>query len=152
MNICVDIMIDSPIGPVWDAITDFENCEKMVSGILSAKVLERPDDGLVGLKWTETRTMFGKECDETMWITDAKEHSFYETRAENHGAIYVSKMSVNEIDGQTKLTMSFSGTSDSMLVRIISSVMNLFMKNSMVKMLETDLSDIKQFVEQQASS
>ncbi len=152
MNICVDIMINSSIDPVWNAITDFENCEKMVSGIISAKVIARPNEGLVGLKWTETRMMFGKECEETMWITDAKDREFYETRAENHGAIYVSKMSVQEIEGQTKLTMSFSGTSDSMLVRIISSIMNLFMKKSMVKMLETDLSDIKQFVEQQASS
>lgn len=152
MNICVDIMINSSIDPVWNAITDFENCEKMVSGIISAKVIERPNEGLVGLKWTETRMMFGKECEETMWITDAKDREFYETRAENHGAIYVSKMSVQAIEGQTKLTMSFSGTSDSMLVRIISSIMNLFMKKSMVKILETDLSDIKQFVEQQASS
>ena len=152
MNISVDTLIDSPKRKVWEAITDFENCADMISGISAATVLERPEEGLVGLKWTETRTMFGKECDETMWITEAKDQVYYMPRAENHGAIYISKMAVEEVGEQTKLSMSFSGSSDSLFVRIISSIMNLFMKNSMIKMLEADLADIKRFVEQEPSS
>lgn len=42
----------------------------MVSGIISLNILHQPEDGLVGLKWEETRKMFGKEASETMWITD----------------------------------------------------------------------------------
>ena len=147
MEISVDVEISKPKNVVWTAITDIENCINMISGIIELKVLEKPEEGIVGLKWMETRKMFGKDASETMWITDAKEGEYYCTRAENHGAIYVTKMSVNELDGKTLLTMSFSSTSESIAIRIISSIMGLFIRKSMIKMLKRDLEDIKTFVE-----
>jgi hypothetical protein len=119
----------------------------MISGIIDLEILEQPTDGIVGLKWKETREIFGKQSSQTMWITEAEYESFYYTRAENHGAIYMTKMSVKEVDGITQLSMYFSGTSESLFVRIISSIMSLFMKNTMIKLLEADLSDIKRFIE-----
>jgi len=147
MNISVKIEIDSPKSNVWAAITDIQNCPKMISAIIDLTVLHQPEEGLVGLKWTETRKIFGKESAETMWITDCKEEEYYCTRAENCGAIYSTKMALSEVDNKTTLSMSFSGTSDSTLVKIISSIMNLFIKKSMLKMLQKDLNEIKAFVE-----
>ena len=53
---------------VWKAITDIENSGGMISSILDIHILHKPPDDLVGLKWEETRKMFGKEAMETMWI------------------------------------------------------------------------------------
>jgi len=82
-----------------------------------------------------------------MWITDSTEDEYYCTRAENQGAIYVTKMSVDEAAGKTLLNMSFSATSESIFIRFISSIMGFFIKKSMVKMLQKDLDDIKIFME-----
>ena len=148
MKISVDTEINSSKDKVWTVITDFENSPNVISGIVGLEVLEKPESGLVGFKWKETRKMFGKEADETMWITDCEDGEYYATRAENHGAIYRSKLSVEALgENKTKLTMSFEGDSDSVLVKIISALMSVFMKKSMIKMLQVDLADIKRHVE-----
>lgn len=147
MNVTIDIEIDSPKNKVWAVITDIENCINIISSIIDLKILHKPEEGLVGLKWVETRKMFGKESSETMWITESSEEEYYCTRAENCGAIYSTKMSVSESNNKTTLTMCFSGTSDSIFIRLISSVMSIFMKKSIVKMLKKDLNEIKTYVE-----
>lgn len=162
MKISVETTINSSKDKVWSAISDIENAPEMISGIIGLEVLEKPASGLLGLKWRETRKMFGKEADETMWITDCMEGEFYQTRAENHGAIYKSRLSLEAIESsgsdrsakaddaiadRTKLTMTFEGEAESFLIKVVSAIMSLFMKKSMIKMLETDLADIKAYVE-----
>ena len=148
MNISVTVDIDKPKHLVWEAITDIENCPDMISGIIDLKVLQKPDNGIVGLKWMETRIMFGKEASETMWITDAKEGEYYCTRAENHGAVYLTRMSLSEVDSKTLLSMSFSSTSESKFIRFVSLIMGFFIRRSMEKMLKKDLDDIKNYLQQ----
>ena len=80
-----------------------------ISGINSIEIIQQPSDTMVGLKWKEGRTMFGKEAFETMWVTDAKDNEFYQTRAESHGAVYISRFDLSEENGQCTLTMSFEG-------------------------------------------
>jgi hypothetical protein len=147
MNINVGVEINSPKDRVWAAITDFDNCINMISAIVGFKLIHKPEEGLIGFKWSETRKIFGKESTETMWITDCKDGEYYCTRAENCGAIYSTKMALSEVGDKTLLTMSFSGTSDSMFIRVLSSFMNIFLKKSMVRMLEKDINEIKAFVE-----
>lgn len=147
MNITVDVKIDSPKSKVWAAITDINNSVNMLSGIIDLKIIHTPKEGLIGLKWTETREMFGKESSETMWITDSKDEEYYYTRAENHGTIYITKMALSAVGNKTLLTMSFSGTSDSIFIKVLSSIMGIFIKKSMVKVIEKDLDEIKEFVE-----
>lgn len=147
MNYMVKIDINCPKNKVWQAIIDIKNAQNMISAILDLEVISQPKDTLVGLKWIETREMFGKKSSETMWITDYKDEEFYSTRAENCGAIYTTRLSLIESDNTTTLTLSFSGTSDSIFVRCLSSIMGVFMKKSMIKLLQKDLSDIKHYVE-----
>ena len=147
MQINVSTEINCAKEQVWQAITDIDNCENMINAIIDLTVLERPETGLVGLKWTETREIFGKEASETMWITEAVEGQYYCTRAENCGAVYLTKMAVTETDGTTRLSMSFSGQSMTFIGKLISGLMGLLMKKSLIKMLEKDLQDIKQHLE-----
>lgn len=142
------IEISKPKADVWSAITDIPNAAGMISGILSLEVLENPEAGLVGLKWKETRKMFGKEATEIMWITEAVDNEYYCTRAESHGSVYQTRLSLNDEEGNTRLTMAFTGEPQSMGAKILSFVMGGLMKGSMEKELQKDLVDIRNFVEQ----
>ena len=148
MKVSTSIEISKPRENVWKAITDIENCQERISSIIAIEVLEKPEAGFVGFKWKETRKMFGKEATEIMWVTDSVENEYYSTRAESHGSVYVSRLSVTESAGITTLTMSFSGEAQSLLARILSALMGAFIKGSMKKELQKDLVDIKNYVEQ----
>ena len=148
MNIVSSIEINSPRADVWAAITDISQWQTMIDGILDLNVIHQPTEGLIGLKWAETRQVFGKESTETMWITQAKEQEYYCTRAENCGAIYTTRISLDEVAGNTQLTMSFQGSADGMVMKCMTAIMGFFIKKSMLKLIEKDLQDIKAFVEQ----
>lgn len=149
MKTSVSVEINASTEKVWKAITDFEHCPSFISAIESLEILHKPDDTLVGFKWKETRTMFGKEATETMWITDYTENEFYQTRAESHGSVYTSKMAVEPMGENSKLTMSFSGEAVSFFAKIMSALMSSMIKKSMDKALQQDLDDIKTYVEAQ---
>ena len=92
MIVEAQISIQGSKAAVWDAITTIEKASEIVSGIDGIEVVEKPARGLVGLRWRETRTLFGKPATAEKWITDAVENEFYKTRAESHGAIYVASL------------------------------------------------------------
>ena len=147
MNTSVSINIAKPKAEVWKTITDFENCPSYITSILSLEILEQPEDTLVGFKWKETREMFGKEATETMWVTDFSENEFYQTRAESHGSIYISKMAIKEDGDNSELIFSFSGEAVSFFAKIMSALMSSMMKKSLDKAMMKDLEDIKAYVE-----
>lgn len=147
MQLSTSIEIDRPAEQVWAAICDIENCVNFISAIENIEVLEKPDDGFVGFKWLETRIMFGKEATETMWITHATQNEYYQTRAENHGAVYISKMIIDDLGEKSRLTMSFEGEAQSMFAKIMSALMSFMIKGSMKKAIYKDLQDIKAHVE-----
>lgn len=147
MKISVDIEIASSREKVWAAITDIDNCADFITSIINLEILNKPEDNMVGLKWKETREMFGKEASETMWVTHAVENEYYCTRTESHGSVYNTKLSLNELGGNTILTMTFSAEAQTTFVKLLSPIMGLMLNNSMKKALRKDLEDIKNHVE-----
>jgi hypothetical protein len=81
---------------VWAAITNIENAPESISGIETIEVLEKPTNGLVGLKWRETRMLFGKPATVEKRITDAAENEFYKTKAESDGFVVLCTKSISE--------------------------------------------------------
>ena len=71
MIVEAQVTIDAPEAAVWKVISDIESAADTISGIEQVEVLEKPEDGLLGLQWRETRTLFGKTATEEMRITDA---------------------------------------------------------------------------------
>lgn len=159
MHASVSINIAQPKAVVWQAICDIEHSNTMIGAILAIEILHQPTEGLIGLKWRETRKMFGKEATEVMWVTKAEDNHYYATRAENHGAVYILRLSLVDLEVEatadstaesarmTQLTMTFHTESQSRLGKILASCMGFFMKGSMQKMLNQDLVDIKHYVE-----
>ena len=91
MLVEVQVNIKASKAAIWAAITDIENAAETISGIDKIEILEKPANGLVGLKWGETRMLFGKPATAEKWITDAVENEFYKTRAESDGFIFLTK-------------------------------------------------------------
>lgn len=151
MKTVVHVDIAASQQDVWDVITDIENSVNTISAIDKIDVLEKPAVGLVGLKWEETRTMWGKTATEIMWITHEQAPVYYQTRAESHGSVYVSRLETKaREEGGSRLTFTFEGQAQSFMAKIMSGVFSGMLKRSMVKALEQDLADIKAAAESRA--
>ncbi|MEO8635722.1 MAG: SRPBCC family protein [Gemmatimonadales bacterium] len=148
MLVEVQVTINGPKAEIWAAITDIEHAATTIRGIDKIEVLEKPAHGLVGLKWRETRMLFGKPATADKWITDAAENEYYKTRAESDGFIFLSTMSIAESSGGMTLTSVHDSQPQSIVARIMSIPMGLLFKGVAKKALLQDLNDIKSAVEQ----
>ncbi len=142
MTITVSEKINAPRERVWDLITDSDVWVDNISGIKSVEVLEKPANGIVGLKWREKRELFGKEATETMWVTAAEAGHWYETNALNHGMAYTTRLSVAELADGTTLTMTFDARPTTLAARLMQPIGMMF-NGAVRKALQKDLSDIK---------
>jgi uncharacterized protein YndB with AHSA1/START domain len=148
MIVEVQVTINASREAVWAAMTDMENAAKIIRGIENIEVLEKPASGLVGLKWRETRMLFGKPATAEKWITEASESEFYKTRAESDGFIFLSTTSISEGHGGVTLTSIHDSQPQSIGTRLMSIPMSLLFKGVAKKALLQDLNDIKSAVEQ----
>jgi len=148
MLVEAQVNINGSKAAIWAAITNIENASETISGILNTEVLEKPANGLVGLKWRETRMLFGKPATAEKWITDAAENAFYKTRAEDNGFVFLSTMSISESSGGITLTSSHDSKPQGIVATLMSIPMFLF-KGVAKKALLQDLNDIKAAVEQE---
>ena len=149
MIVEAQVTINGSKAAIWAAITNIENASETISGIENIEVLERPANGLVGLRWRETRTLFGKPATAEKWITDAAENEFYTTRAEDRGFVFSSTISISESSGGIMLTSSHDSKPQGIVARIMSIPMGLLFKGVARKALLQDLNDIKSAVERE---
>src|SRR3954468_12967589 len=126
MIVEAQVTINGSKAATWAAITNIANAAEIISGIEHIEVLEKPANGLVGLKWRETRMLFGKPATVEKWITDAAENEFYTTRAEDGGFVFLSTVSISESDGGVTLTSSHDSKPQGIIARIRSLPMFLF--------------------------
>ena len=146
MLVEAQITIHASGAAVWAAITDIENASEIISGIEKIEVLEKPANGLVGLKWRETRMLFGEPAAVEKWITDAAENEFYRTRAEDRGVVFLTTMRISESSGGITLTSSHNSKPQGIVAKFMSIPMFLF-KGVVKKASLQDLNDIKSAVE-----
>lgn len=147
MFVEAQVTINGSRAAIWAAITDIENASEIISGIENIEVLEKPANGLVGLRWRETRMLFGKPATAEKWITDAAENEFYKTRAEDNGFVFLTTISISESSGGITLTSSHDSQPQNIVARLMSIPMALFFKGVAKKAILQDLHDIKSRVE-----
>jgi hypothetical protein len=148
MIVEAQVTINGSKAAIWAAITNIENASEIISGIENIEVLEKPANGLVGLKWRETRMLFGEPTTVEKWITDAAEKEFYKTRAESDGMVFVTTNRISESSGGITLTSSHDSKPQGIVARLKSIPIVLF-KGVIKKALLQDLNDIKSAVEQE---
>src|SRR6266700_2318637 len=103
MIVEAQVTINGSKEAIWAAITDIANASEIISGIEKIEILEKPANGLVGLKWRETRMLFGKPATVGKWITDAVENEFYKTKAEDGGFVFLTTKRISESSGSITL-------------------------------------------------
>ena len=149
MIVEVQVTIHGSKAAIWAAITNIENAAEIISGIEKIEVLEKPANGLVGLKWRETRMLFGKPATADKWITDAAENEFYKNRAESDGFVFLSTLSISDGSGGITLTSSHDSQPQSIVAKFLSLPMVFLFKGVAKKALLQDLNDIKAAVERE---
>lgn len=141
------VTINASRAAIWNTITNIEKTAEFMSGIEKIEVVEKPANGIVGLRWRETRMYFGKPATVEIWITDAAENEFYKTRAESDGFVFLSTMSISESSSGITLTTSHDYKPQSIAARLKPLPMFLF-GGKMKKIFLKELNDIKTAVEQ----
>ena len=149
MLVEAQVTINGSKSAIWATITDIENASETISGIEKIEALEEPANGLVGLKWRETRMLFGTPATAEKWITDAAENEFYKTKAEDGGFVFLTIKSISESSGGITLTESHESKPHGIVAKLMSIPMRFLFKSVAKKALLQDLNDIKSAVEQE---
>ncbi|HEX5068660.1 MAG TPA: SRPBCC family protein [Vicinamibacterales bacterium] len=147
MIVETQITINASRSAVWAAITDIEHAATIISGIHNIEIVERPARGLVGLRWRETRTLFGKPATAEKWITEVTGNQSYKTRAEDQGFVFLTTMGLSEDRNGVTLTSTHDSRPQGLMAKMMSIPMALFFKGVAKKAIQQDLDDIKAAVE-----
>lgn len=147
MIVEAQVTINGSKEAVWAVITNIENASNFISGIEKIEMVEKPPKGLVGLRWRETRMLFDKPATAEKWITEAAENTYYKTRAEDNGFVFLSTMSLSESDNGVILASSHASNPQTFTARLMSIPLALFFRGVIKKALLQDLNDIKSAVE-----
>jgi hypothetical protein len=139
--------IDGSREKIWKVITDISHASENINAIEKVEILEMPPEGIVGLKWRETRTLFGKSASEVMWITEAVKNEYYKTRAESHGSVYTTQLSISGSGTHHVLTMEFESEARTIGGKLMAVIFGMIFKNATKKAFISDLLDIKKVVE-----
>ena len=146
MIVEASITINASKAAVWAVTTDIARFAELLSGVEKIEVVEEPATGLVGLKWKETRILFGKPAAVEKWVTEAKENDFYTTRAEQDGFVFITTNRVSGSDGSVMLT-GIHETQPQGFVARLKALPMVFFKGVIKKAILQDLQDIKAAVE-----
>lgn len=141
--------IAAPPDRVFRIATDLGNIAETMSGIDSAEVLSEGPFG-VGTRWRETRTLYGREATEEMWVTGVDAPRSYIVEAESHGSRYRTNLTFEPADRGTRVTMVFAAHPVSFLSRLFSFLLGGAMLKSVKKALAQDLTDLKRAAESAA--
>ena|SRR5581483_3891365 len=152
MLVEAQVTINASREAIWAAITNIENAAEFMSGIEKVEILEKPASGLVGLKWRETRMLFGEPASAVKWITAAATNEFYQTRAEELGFVFITTMRISDSrvsknSGGMTLISSHDSQPQGIVAKLKSIPMFLF-KGTLKKAILQDLNDMKAAIEQ----
>ena len=147
MIVEAQVAINGSKAAVWAAITNIASAAEIISGIEKIEVVEKPASGLVGLRWRETRMLFGKPATVEKWITAAAENEFYKTKAESDGFVFLTTKRISDSNGGITLTESHESQPQSIVAKLQIPMLFLF-QGVIKKALLQDLHDIKAAVEQ----
>ena len=109
MKLSSTLSIKAPRVDVFSVFSDIPSASERITGIKQLEVLSEAKSGQ-GVRWRETRVMFGQEATEEMEITRFDEPNSYVVEAESHGTHYTSRFSfVEDGGGATRVTWEFEG-------------------------------------------
>lgn len=128
---------------VWAVMTDIEGTTQTLSGVTG---IERLDDGEgfePGLRWRETRQVFGKEATEELEITAVDPGRSYTVEADSGGTHYHSVLRVTPSATGSTIAMTFGAEqTGGRISSFLSMTVGRLFQGPTRKALEQDLEDI----------
>ncbi len=137
---------------VWAVIADIERAAEILSGVEKIEVVEKPAQGLVGLRWRETRMLFGKPATVEKRITEAAEPEFYRTQAEDGGFVFFTTQRLAEGGAGDVTLASIHETQPQGLVARLMALPMVFFRGLIRKAIRQDLNDLKAAAEGKGSA
>ncbi|SEJ67629.1 SRPBCC family protein [Demequina mangrovi] len=99
--------IAADVERVWEVITDLDYASEVIPAILHIERLE--GEGYeVGVRWRETRKMWGREETEEMWVETVDAPRSTTVRAESRGTEYVTTYTLEPLADGTRIVCDFS--------------------------------------------
>lgn len=132
---------------VFAAATDFANYGKRVQGIVKVERLTPHASGL-GVRFRETRVMFGKEAAEVMEVVSWDPPRGYALECNSCGVLYRTEMTFAAKAGGTEMTMRTSAKALTFFAKLMSPL-GALMAGSMRKMLAKDLEQLAAAVDRE---
>jgi uncharacterized membrane protein len=134
--------VEAPVERVWALATDIPGSPQMLSGVERVQMVSAGEFG-PGTRWRETRTMFGREATEEMWVTDVAPGRSYTVEADSHGAHYVSTFTfTSATPDRTDVVLTFEGRPHGTLAKVLATVTGPLAQRSVAKALQKDLDDL----------
>lgn len=129
---------------VWAVMIDVDASPRVISAIADLERLDGGDGFVVGTRWRETRTMFGKQASEVLEVTAIDEQArTYRVEADNDGTHYVSDMGVRADGSGSLLTMTFGAEqAGGGLRKLVERTVSRAFEGATRKALQKDLADI----------
>lgn len=151
MIVEAQITIDAERAAIWAAMANIESAADIIRGVERIEIVERPAHGLVGLRWKETRILFGDPATVEKTITAAVDHESYTTRAESDGFVFFTTMTIKGEGPCFTLISAHDSQPQNMVAKLKAIPMMLFFRGVIRKAILEDLSDIKLAAEGKSS-
>ncbi len=146
MEVTARTTIDRPRDEVFAAFCDLEGSVDRIDGIVAVERLE--GEGFEpGVRWRETRRMFGKDATEEMWVSSLDAPREYRVEAESNGTRYETIASFSDAGVATEVEWTFTGRPQTLVARIMGTVMGPMIRRSIRSMVQQDLDDMKAALE-----
>lgn len=150
MRVIITRSIRAPLARVFEVFTDIEHCAGRIKGIKKAEIVSEVRAGK-GLRWRETRSMFGKDATVEMEITALDAPRSYRAESRVDGTLYISTFDFAEDAGAglTVVTWTHDSKALTLGAKLASPILFLF-KGTMTKLMKQDLADLAAFLEEAA--
>jgi hypothetical protein len=147
MTVEAQVTINGTLESVWAVMADIENSAQILTGVEKIEILERPPHGIRGLKWRETRMLFGKPATVEKVIIAGAESEFFSTESKEGGFVFSTTSLIREREDGI-LLRSTHQTIPQDFISTLKALPMIFFKGMIQKAILQDLNDIKAAVEQ----
>lgn len=150
MRVSVPQPVRAPLARVFEVFTDVEHCAGRIKGIKRVEIVSAMRSGK-GLRWRETRLMFGKDATAEKEITalDAPRSCRIESRIDGTNYVSMFDFAVGEDAGSTVVTWTHDSVALTFGAKLMAPILFLF-KGMMGKLMKKDLADLAEFLEKPA--
>ncbi len=106
-SVSAERVIAAAVERVWAILTDLDYASELISSIVAVERVEG-EGWATGVRWRETRKLWGKAETEEMWVDAVDEPRSTTVRSSSRGTDYVTVFTLTPEDGGTRVVVDFT--------------------------------------------